>query len=89
MTAQEYNWRMVCHECGMKWPANQARAVSALRCCMSKNTSKIKVHNLDRACERCFDAEYPVYVKTAEDRKADARRANEAAYAIAAALRDG
>lgn len=54
-TPKNANWRLVCHECGHKWPPNTAIPVSKAGCCSSKSTIKIHVHNIDKPCELCAD----------------------------------
>jgi hypothetical protein len=54
-TPKDGRWRLVCHECGYKWPPNSAINVSAVTCCNSKSTIKIHVHDLDKPCALCTD----------------------------------
>lgn len=57
MTAVQHSWRMVCHNCGEKFEVNSTRNRHILGCCRKP---KLVMHDVEKACERCFDAEHPI-----------------------------
>jgi hypothetical protein len=48
-------WRLVCHNCGYKWPQNAAANPSG--CCQKP---KVHVHDTSKPCTICHDYDRPI-----------------------------